>query len=437
MAQKNIDFGAFPDDPGADAIRTAFSKVQQNFTELYAGIEGGAVQSVNRLPGAGITVNSPTGNVIVSANIGCVQVSTTSLSIGRGANGSSTAVITASNQWLVVDLPNTIMANNITVANVAEFGTLSNVHIAGGFNGASIVTDGLGNLTWGAGGGGGAMLGNAVPIIGTSVGAKDAGYVFAQGTTFEEFVVLISQKTIPPTYYTPSLSVSGSPSPTNTEIGTTLTVTISGSYNAGSGGAITATRVYNNGVEEASAFPYADAGFVATGTPVTYNAQIDYAQGPILNDSLGTPYPSGRINAGTASSNTLSYTGIRMTFYGTPVATPTTSADVRALGTSTFTTANNADVDASGTNLTGSPTPSFTITIPIGATRVCFAYPATSRVVASVRYQELSDSEVKGNFTETSISVAGAASYAGIAYRVFTYVPVEPFSVVNHYKVFI
>ena len=30
MAQKNIDFGSYPDDPDADAIRTAFQKTQQN-----------------------------------------------------------------------------------------------------------------------------------------------------------------------------------------------------------------------------------------------------------------------------------------------------------------------------------------------------------------------------------------------------------------------
>ena len=35
MAQQNIDFGTFPDDPDADAIRTAFQKVQNNFSELY------------------------------------------------------------------------------------------------------------------------------------------------------------------------------------------------------------------------------------------------------------------------------------------------------------------------------------------------------------------------------------------------------------------
>ncbi len=38
MAQRNIDFGTFPDDPDADAIRTAFQKTQENFTELFAGL---------------------------------------------------------------------------------------------------------------------------------------------------------------------------------------------------------------------------------------------------------------------------------------------------------------------------------------------------------------------------------------------------------------
>ena len=69
MAQRNIDFGTFPDDPDADAIRTAFDKVQQNFSELFGGLQDQAVISVNRTSGAGITVNSPTGNVVITANI--------------------------------------------------------------------------------------------------------------------------------------------------------------------------------------------------------------------------------------------------------------------------------------------------------------------------------------------------------------------------------
>jgi hypothetical protein len=118
MAQQNIDFGTFPDDPNADAIRTAFRKTQQNFDQLFATAEQQAVLSVNRTPGAGITVNSPTGNVVVSANIACVQVSTSTLSIGISANGSNSAVLTSTNQVLVVDLPNTISnVANITLVN--------------------------------------------------------------------------------------------------------------------------------------------------------------------------------------------------------------------------------------------------------------------------------------------------------------------------------
>ncbi len=48
MAQQNIDFGAFPDDPSADAIRSAFQKVQENFDEVFTGITNASVTSVNR-----------------------------------------------------------------------------------------------------------------------------------------------------------------------------------------------------------------------------------------------------------------------------------------------------------------------------------------------------------------------------------------------------
>ena len=120
MAQRNIDFGTFPNDPDADAIRTAFQKTQDNFNELFAGLQEQAVLSVNQTPGAGITVFPTTGNVVVSANISCVQVRTSTLSIGRDANGSQTAVITQASQELYVDLP----ANIVNVANANFSGTV-------------------------------------------------------------------------------------------------------------------------------------------------------------------------------------------------------------------------------------------------------------------------------------------------------------------------
>jgi hypothetical protein len=210
MAQQNIDFGTFPDDPSADAIRTAFLKVQNNFTQLFNANVDQVVTSVNRTPGAGITVSYPTGNVVVSANIACLQVSTTSLRVGSGSgNSQSNVTITSSSQQLNIDinpaqvlsnrfasvsnglanLNGTLTSNSNAQPNVTSLGTLSNLtvsgnlsvgnnvafsgnvnftganfnianisnlHIPGGTAGYFLQTqDGTGNLAWTAGGGGG------------------------------------------------------------------------------------------------------------------------------------------------------------------------------------------------------------------------------------------------------------------------------------------
>ena len=139
MSQRNIDFGAFPDDPNADAIRSAFEKVQLNFTEVFAGLGDQAVISVNNTTGSGITVNQPTGNVVVSANISNMTFRSSTLDLGVGTPGAGqTALITTSSQAIWIDLPSTfataagdfgyilantssgngnIDANNITLTN--------------------------------------------------------------------------------------------------------------------------------------------------------------------------------------------------------------------------------------------------------------------------------------------------------------------------------
>ena len=162
MAKKNIDFGSFPNDPNADAIRTAFQKVQSNFDELYAQIRTRTgVTSLNQIPGVGVVVNQPTGDVILTANIACVQVSTNTLSMGIGLSGSNSATITNSEQILVIDLPTTanipnINTSNLTVNTTANFssttnvnlGSVSNVKIQGGSSNFILSTDGTGNLSW-------------------------------------------------------------------------------------------------------------------------------------------------------------------------------------------------------------------------------------------------------------------------------------------------
>jgi len=150
MAQKNIDFGTFPDDPNADAIRTAFSKVQDNFNELYNLTQSLAVLSINKIPQAGITVNNPTGNVLISANLAQVRVYSTTLNLGIGApNACSNVTLNSSTQTLWIDLPNNITVNNnLTVLGQSNLGAVSNVIITGGSANQILQTNGSGNLSW-------------------------------------------------------------------------------------------------------------------------------------------------------------------------------------------------------------------------------------------------------------------------------------------------
>ena len=133
MSQQNIDFGAFPDDPSADAIRSAFQKVQNNFDEVYTGLTSASVSSVNRSTGAGITVNSPTGNVVVSANIANVTVQSPNLIFGTSLSVlSSSAVYTSSTQVLYIVVPNTFSIGNIVLSGSANIS--GNLSVSGNVN---------------------------------------------------------------------------------------------------------------------------------------------------------------------------------------------------------------------------------------------------------------------------------------------------------------
>jgi len=196
MAQQNINFGTFPDDPNSDAIRIAFTKVQENFTELYNFQRDLGVLSINRTPQPGITINSPTGNVLITANISQVTLQSTSLGLGLNIpDENSIAVLESTNQSIFIDLkadttiansltvgssPNVKIENgnvnavniiasnltgtittadqpnitslgtlaNLTVNGVSDLGSNSNVKISGGTIGQVLSTDGAGNLSW-------------------------------------------------------------------------------------------------------------------------------------------------------------------------------------------------------------------------------------------------------------------------------------------------
>lgn len=114
MAQENINLGSFPDDPSADSIRTGFEKTQNNFTQLFTT---GLVAGVNYInAGTGITTNTNTGNVTVSANISGVKFASNSLLLGINTPyASNTANYTVTTQILNVDIdPDEVRANTFS-----------------------------------------------------------------------------------------------------------------------------------------------------------------------------------------------------------------------------------------------------------------------------------------------------------------------------------
>lgn len=113
MSQQNIDFGSFPNDPSADPIRAAFSKVQNNFTELYTTQMSTGVTSLS--VGPGLTQNRETGNVTIRTSFPTITIDTTSsnnsILVGVNSPTSNTATITNSNAHFSLSLAPTITTN--------------------------------------------------------------------------------------------------------------------------------------------------------------------------------------------------------------------------------------------------------------------------------------------------------------------------------------
>jgi hypothetical protein len=374
MSQNNIDFGTFPDDPSADAIRTAFTKVQNNFNQLFDANANSAVLSINRTPGAGITVNNPTGNVVVSANIACVQVSTSSLSIGRGVNGFSSATITSSAQTLVVDLnPNLVLSNyfastsnslaifngNLSTnsnaqSNVTSLGTLvglnvsgnasftgsniyisnvSNLRITGGSPGNVLTTDGAGNLTWSAGGGGG---GNGTPGGTNTTVQFNNNYSFGGVSqfTYNEITQLLSVPNVTVGYSINAANFIGVFSNGNSNISIPDS---NGNVNISATGTANVLVITSTGVNVAGILSTGSANIISGNAALGNLASANYFTGTVLTASQPSITSLGTLTSlditGNLSSGNANLGNLASANYFTGVLTTNAQPNITGLGT--------------------------------------------------------------------------------------------------------
>ena len=138
--------------------------------------------------------------------------------------------------------------------------------------------------------------------------------------------------------------------------------------------------------------------------------------------NVGNDYPAGRIRAGRRSRASGNITGYRNSFYGTfaDKATALSSDSIRGL------TASNKALSNGST---------FSITLPVGAQSVVFAYPATLRDVTSVKDVNGLNAEIKGAFTKSVVQVEGANAYTAKDYKVYRTDFAEALGKANTYTV--
>ena len=198
------------------------------------------------------------------------------------------------------------------------------------------------------------------------------------------------------------------------EVGTTVKPTYSaslsaGSYTYGPPTGITATSwevTDTAGHTATTASGSFDDVVVADNTNYKITAKANYGEGAIAKDNLGSNSdPVVKIAAGSATKVSGAITGYRNSFYGSV----TEKAEITSTIIRGLTKSNKALKNGEG----------FTITIPTGAVRVIFAYPATLRDVSSVKDVNGLNAEIKSAFRQSTVTVSGAGADAGIEYKVY------------------
>jgi len=200
-----------------------------------------------------------------------------------------------------------------------------------------------------------------------------------------------------PNYLAPIASLSATPSSSSLEVGQTLNVNLTLSFNQRNAGAETAREIRKNGVVLGAT---TDTIVIST-TPISYLGNISYAQGAVLNNQAGVPDPNGRINAGNMNSNTINYVGAYFNFVAVGVIA-TTGAQVRE-------------------NLVKMLDNVFSLVIPSGVQTATIAYPAirADLLDSSVKYVEGFNSNVGNTFTKSLFTVNDAGGVP-VAYKIYT-----------------
>lgn len=253
--------------------------------------------------------------------------------------------------------------------------------------------------------------------------------IAAAGKNLKQVFETIFVQEANPDITDPSVSISA-PQNKAYEVGTKVTPTYSGSYDAGTyqfGPATGVTASNWKATDTNSVVKTGQTGSfseltVADGMSYKITVQADLSDGSIPLTNLGNEYKDGQIKAATKSATSSAISGYRNTFWGTLTnKNELTSDTIRGL------------VGKSGSTYANGKT--FKITVPVGCYRVVFAYPATLRDVTSVLDKNDSNANIVSGFTKSLMDVEGANDYTAISYKVYTMDFANAYDAANEFSV--
>lgn len=176
----------------------------------------------------------------------------------------------------------------------------------------------------------GGKTNEAITVAGVGrVGNLADGDIIAQGTSVTEFVRSLLSRRILYAYRRPTASIRGT-SPQVGEQGAQQSVTVSLDYQQNDAGPISAAYIVFQGHViplNADGRSATVSNFIFQNYPQSFVGEAGYSDGPIINDTLGTPTP-GHILAGAVDSDPLAYTSVLPWFYGSAPTANVTSAMV-------------------------------------------------------------------------------------------------------------
>lgn len=287
-----------------------------------------------------------------------------------------------------------------------------------------------------------AALTNSV-ICNTTLGGLTPGYVINTGTTFQQFVELLTRPRYTPTVVLPSLTLS-----TNTmvaqEVGEIAIFDMVASYSRGTVNGFAAA----GGVWDPLAFQGYAAGLVnsctiddvliGAGTNMIRNSvELEFTEGlsktytAIANIAGGEPFVDSEgvtVSSPTTSPSVLTaeltFTSYRKLFYGLNLNSAPTSIDIRSLPN--YVAAPHVGMAP------------FYIDIPAGTSSVVIACPSDIEI-SSIIWQGVNSltMDLAHLFSTSLIYVPGANNQAPIIYTYYYYSPADGFSQAAVYKVII